>query len=114
MLRLLARRTEKTANAAPSEVARRYREKPPFPELSYGTVRDYCDSADFFPQLDRHQKDLKTVERPWAVKAILNRVPPGGRLLEIGSGEPLAAATLAGLGYDVTVCDPFDGSGNGP
>src|SRR5262249_31998717 len=33
---------------------------------------------------------------------------------EIGSGEPLAAATLVSFGYDVTVCDPFDGSGNGP
>jgi hypothetical protein len=77
-------------------------------------VRDYCDSADAFPALATHQNDLKDAQRPWAVKAILNCLRPGSQLLEVGSGEPLAAATLASLGYEVTVCDPFDGSGRGP
>ena len=95
-------------------VVDRYAKAPPFPRLSYATVRDYCDSIDHFPQLASYQQDLKDSERPWTVKAILNRVPKGGRLLEVGSGEPLAAATLASLGYEVTICDPFDGSGRGP
>jgi hypothetical protein len=81
---------------------------------SYATVRDYCDSVDRFPDLATRQQDLKDVQRPWAVKAVLALLPPGARLLEIGSGEPTAAARLASLGYDVTICDPFDGSGNGP
>src|SRR5438876_2534768 len=92
----------------------RYADRPAYPALSYATVRDFCDSVDHLPWLGTHQNDLKDAERPWAVKATINCLPPGSRLLEIGSGEPLAAATLASLGYDVTVCDPFDGSGNGP
>jgi hypothetical protein len=95
-------------------LVRRYAERPAFPRLSYATVRDYCDSVDAFPWLGTHQNDLKDAERPWAVKAVLNRLPPGSALLEVGGGEPLAAATLVSLGYDVTLCDPFDGSGNGP
>jgi hypothetical protein len=38
----------------------------------------------------------------------------GGRLLEIGAGEPAVAAALHELGYDVTVMDPYEGAGNGP
>jgi hypothetical protein len=92
----------------------RYANQPQFPALSYATVRDYCDSATYFPVLGTRQNDLKDAQRPWSVKAVLNSLPPGSRLLEIGSGEPLAADALASLGYDVTICDPFDGSGNGP
>jgi SAM-dependent methyltransferase len=92
----------------------RYASMPGWPALSYATVRDYCDSADHFPRLATLQADLKDVERPWAVKAILNNLKPGARLLEVGSGEPHASAALADFGYDVTICDPFDGSGRGP
>src|SRR5438477_10147105 len=92
----------------------RYAGRPAYPSLSYATVRDFCDSADHLPALATHQNDLKDAERPWTVKAVLNCLPPGSRLLEIGGGEPLAAATLVALGYDVTICDPFDGSANGP
>jgi SAM-dependent methyltransferase len=35
-------------------------------------------------------------------------------LLEIGAGQPLVAACLAELGYQVIVVDPYDGSGGGP
>jgi hypothetical protein len=38
----------------------------------------------------------------------------GGRLLEIGAGEPVVAAVLHELGYEVTVIDPYEGAGNGP
>jgi len=41
------------------------------------------------------------VQRPWVLKAILGRVPRGGRVLEIGAGEPLVALQwLAGHGCD--------------
>ena len=82
--------------------------------LSYGTVRDWADSADNFDGLARASFDIKNLQRCWAVKAILGNIEPGGRLLEIGAGEPLVAGLLSRLGYEVTVVDPYDGSGHGP
>jgi hypothetical protein len=84
------------------------------PETSYATVRDYCESVDELPQLAPLDGDLKNVQRPWAVKAILGAVPPPARLLEIGGGEPIVSGFLTELGYDVTLVDPYDGFGNGP
>jgi glycosyltransferase involved in cell wall biosynthesis len=84
------------------------------PRLSYATVREYCDSADRLPLLATASRDLKDVQRPWALKAILGRLRPGSRLLEIGAGEPVVADLLARLGYDVTVVDPYDGRDRGP
>jgi glycosyltransferase involved in cell wall biosynthesis len=84
------------------------------PRLSYGTVRDYVDSAERLPALATASRDLKDLQRPWAVKAIIGGVEPGSRLLEIGAGEPVVAELLAGLGYDVTVVDPYDGRDGGP
>lgn len=86
----------------------------PLSSPSYATVRDYCDSADWLGGLCGTDGDLKNVQRPWMVKAALACVPAGGRLLEIGAGEPLVAAALADLGYQVTTIDPYDGSGFGP
>jgi glycosyltransferase involved in cell wall biosynthesis len=84
------------------------------PLLGYATVRDYVDSAERLPALATASRDLKDVQRPWAVKAILAGAGPGARLLEIGAGEPLVAELLARLGYDVTVVDPYDGRDGGP
>jgi hypothetical protein len=81
---------------------------------SVATVRDYCDSVDEIPQLTGRDGDLKNVQRPWMLKAVLGTVPPGSRLLEIGAGEPVVASALVDLGYEVTVVDPYDGSGQGP
>lgn len=87
---------------------------PKYDRLSYATVADFCDSADRLRSLATHQNDLKDVQRPWTVKAILSEIQPPARVLEVGSGEPLAASVLASAGYDATICDPFDGSGHGP
>lgn len=83
-------------------------------EISYATVRDFCDSADYLPQICHLDADLKNVQRPWIIKAILGEVPLGGRLLEIGGGVPLVAGMLTELGYRVTLVDPYEGAGNGP
>ena len=83
-------------------------------ETSYATVRDYCESLDHLPQITGVDGDLKNVQRPWAVKALLRAKPPPARLLEIGGGEPIVSGFLNELGYDVTLVDPYDGSGNGP
>ena len=84
------------------------------PPLGYATVRDFADSADHLHPLATAQGDLKDVQRPWALKTILGSAPRGGRLLEIGAGQPYVADLLARLGYEVWVVDPYDGSGNGP
>jgi glycosyltransferase involved in cell wall biosynthesis len=84
------------------------------PRIGYATARDYCDSADRLPQLAARSRDMKDVQRPWVLKAILGTVPPEARLLEIGAGEPLVAELLVRLGYDVTVVDPYDGRDRGP
>jgi SAM-dependent methyltransferase len=85
-----------------------------FSGLDYATVRDFCDSADHLPQICYLDGDLKNVQRPWTVKAILGTVPLGGRLLEIGGGMPLVAGVLTELGYQVILVDAYEGMGNGP
>ena len=82
--------------------------------ISYATAEDFCDSFDHLRPLASASYDLKDVQRPWMVKAILGAVPRGGRLLEIGAGEPWVADMLHRLGYEVWIVDPYDGSGNGP
>jgi hypothetical protein len=84
-----------------------------FPALSYATVRDYCDSADHLKFLCT-VNDLKDVQRPWSAKALMGELKPGGSILEIGAGEPLVASLMSSLGWQVSVSDPYDGSGNGP
>lgn len=97
-----------------AEIVRRYARTHAVAETSYATVRDFCDSADYLAPITSGDGDLKNVQRPWAVKALLHSVAPPARLLEIGAGEPAIASFLQQLGYQVTVIDPYDGSGRGP
>jgi hypothetical protein len=94
-------------------LADRYARFPARP-LSYATVRDYCDSFDHLQPLATANGDLKDVQRPWMLKALLARLPPRGRVLEIGAGEPTVADLLQRLGHEVWIVDPYDGTGNGP
>lgn len=97
----------------PTNVIARYKSFR-FPELGVATVKDYCDSCDHMRPLASIATDLKDVQRPWMIKAIVSSVPIGGRICEIGAGEPFVADFLTQCGYDVTVVDPYDGSGQGP
>ena len=94
-------------------IGQRYTEFDP-PPLGYATVRDYCDSADHLPFLASANRDMKDVQRSWMLKAILGRVERGGRLLEIGAGDPIVAGLLSRLGYEVWVIDPYDARDGGP
>ena len=96
------------------EIEERYRGSFGVEPLSYGTVRDLADSRDHFAGLARASGDMKDLQRCWMVKAVLGTVERGGRLVEIGAGEPLVADLLSRLGHEVTLIDPYDGSGNGP
>ncbi len=91
-----------------------YRGRFPVEDLSYGTVRDFADSLDNLGRLAKASGDMKDLQRCWMVKAVLGMVERGGRLIEIGAGEPLVAGLLTRLGYSVTVVDPYDGSDQGP
>ncbi|HEY7456970.1 MAG TPA: hypothetical protein VH703_06810 [Solirubrobacterales bacterium] len=95
-------------------IAERYEGRFPLAPISYGTVRDFADSADHLTGLAGASFDMKDLQRCWMVKAILGNVERGGRLLEIGAGEPLVAGMLSRLGYEVTVVDDYMGGGNGP
>lgn len=98
----------------PEEILHRYASGGVPRSAGYATVADFCDSADHLPQITGLNGDLKNVQRPWAVKTLLQCIPPPARLLEIGGGEPLICGFLSQLGYDVTLVDPYDGFGNGP
>jgi hypothetical protein len=95
-------------------IAERYAGNFPLPPISYGTVRDFADSADHLPGLAGASFDMKDLQRCWAVKAVLGNVERGARVLEIGAGEPLVAGLLSRLGYEVVVVDDYMGGGNGP
>jgi glycosyltransferase involved in cell wall biosynthesis len=82
--------------------------------IGYATVRDFADSLDHLPRLARIQQDMKDVQRPWTLKAILGAVPRGAQLLEIGAGTPHVASLLAEHGYGVWIIDPYDGRDRGP
>jgi SAM-dependent methyltransferase len=100
--------------AAAGEIAAMFSAAEHASETSYATVRDYCESLDHLPQITGLDGDLKNVQRPWAVKALMRSVPSPARVLEIGGGEPVVSGFLNELGYDVTLVDPYDGFGNGP
>src|SRR5438105_8462361 len=96
------------------EIVARFSTPKQMSETSYATVRDYCESLDYLPHITGMDGDLKNVQRPWMVKALLRAVPPPGRLLEIGGGAPIVSGFLNELGSDVTLADPYDGFPNGP
>jgi methyltransferase family protein len=99
-------------SAQTSAIVSRFSGRGPGIGNSYATVRDYCESLDDLPQITLVDGDLKNVQRPWAVKAILANLPPPAHLLEIGGGVPIVSGFLSELGYDVTLVDPYEGFGN--
>ena len=82
--------------------------------LGYATVEDYCDSVDHLPEITGRQGDLKDVQRPWTVKALIGILPVGSTVVEIGAGLPDAGQALTECGYNVIAVDPYEGAGNGP
>jgi glycosyltransferase involved in cell wall biosynthesis/2-polyprenyl-3-methyl-5-hydroxy-6-metoxy-1,4-benzoquinol methylase len=106
-------RTSRTSRTTVESLRARYSHLT-VPRLGYATVRDFVDSLDTMKSLATLNHDLKDVQRPWAAKAVLAVVPTGGRLLEIGAGEPHVASLMAALGYETWVVDPYDGRDGGP
>jgi len=102
------------SNTALKQAAARYGRWTTPPILSYATVKDYSDSIDHLKALSTINSDLKDAQRPWVFKTILATVPRGGRLLEIGAGDPWVADLLTRLGYEVVIVDPYDGTARGP
>jgi glycosyltransferase involved in cell wall biosynthesis len=100
--------------AVEASLLRRHYAEFAVPVLGYATVADYVDSLEYLPELARINHDIKDVQRPWMLKALLAKVPPGGRLLEIGGGDPWVAGRLVDLGYTVSIVDPYEGCAHGP
>ena len=69
-------------SATAAAIVERFSKSERFLGASYATVRDYCESRDELPQITAIDGDLKNVQRPWAVKAILANLQPPARLLE--------------------------------
>jgi hypothetical protein len=81
-------------------------------EAGYSKVSEYTKYFETYPNLIGPKGDLKDVQRPWVLEKT-NELVPIGRVIDLGG----AACELAGvlmLTHDVTVVDPYDGSGNGP
>lgn len=114
MKKLLEKINLKKINTATAPLIEMYHGKYSCAEVGYATVNDFVDSRRIMPDICGLNGDLKNVQRAWMIKAILGTVPIGSQLLEIGAGEPITAGLLTQLGYDVTIVDPYDGSGNGP
>jgi SAM-dependent methyltransferase len=94
--------------------AQRWTETRQGPGISYGTVRDFCDSVDSFGPFATLNHDMKDGQRCWMIKTLVSYLPEGARLLEIGAGHPYVADLMAHLGYEVWIVDPYNGSGHGP
>jgi SAM-dependent methyltransferase len=82
------------------------------PAIHYATVRDYVDSFEHLHHLATTQGDMKDVQRPWMFKAVTGVTPAGGRVLEIGGGQPYVSHLLARAGFEAWLVDPYDGPGS--
>lgn len=82
-------------------------------ELSYAKVIDYVGYCERWPQLVGPYGDLKDVQRPWALEFVQAHSMQGARVLDLGGSRCELARVLMDK-FEVTVVDPYDGSGNGP
>lgn len=81
--------------------------------VGYSTVPDYLRYRQKYPRLVSEKADLKDVQRPWALEKAIELAPPGSRVLDLGGSRAELADALSSHAQ-VTVIDPYDGSGNGP
>ena len=72
------------------------------PRLGYATVRDYCDSVERLPLLATASHDMKDVQRPWVLKAIVGTVSNRGAAARDRRGRADRRRSARRLGYDVT------------
>lgn len=79
----------------------------------YSTVPDYLRYQHDYPSLAGEKGDLKDVQRPWAFEKVVGLVPRGARVVDLGGSRGELAEALS-LHAQVTVVDPYDGSGGGP
>lgn len=81
--------------------------------IETSTVRDYVAYAARYPRLIGKKGDVKDVQRPWALEAVRARVPRGTKIIDMGGSNCELAAELMDE-YEVTIVDPYDGTGGGP
>ncbi len=79
----------------------------------YSTIPDYLRYRESYPSLVSEKADLKDVQRPWALEKIKDLLPQGAGVVDLGGSRAELADALSPYSQ-VTVIDPYDGSGNGP
>ncbi len=79
-----------------------------------GTVEEYQELVIKYPDLDLTKDgELKSYQRIWVYQQVIDQLPSGSAVLDVGGARCYPAAALAELGYEVWVVDPYDGFGNG-
>lgn len=81
--------------------------------VGYSTVPDYLRYRQAYPWLIGEKGDLKDVQRPWALEKVVELLPKGARVVDLGGSRGELAGALSAHAK-VTVVDPYDGSGGGP
>jgi hypothetical protein len=82
-------------------------------EAGYSKVSEYTRYFEQYPALIGPKGDLKDVQRPWALEKVRELVAPSGQIIDLG-GSACELASILAESHQVTVVDPYDGSGNGP
>src|SRR3954470_13387267 len=82
-------------------------------EIAFATVREFQRLAEEYPQLLPRNEDLKSFQRPWCVDRLLQHLPRGGRILEIGADKCDLIPFLRTRGFDVWVIDIYNSFGGG-
>lgn len=82
-------------------------------EISFATVREFHRFVDEYPEVTRLNEDLKSFQRPWCVDRLLQHLPQGGRVLEIGADKCDLVPFLRARGFEVWVIDVYDHFGGG-
>jgi SAM-dependent methyltransferase len=82
-------------------------------EIRFATVREFHRFADEYPEVTKLNEDLKSFQRPWCVDRLIEALPRGGRVLEIGADKCDLIPFLRSRGFEVWVIDVYDSFGGG-
>ncbi len=79
--------------------------------IEYPRVSDYVRYTETYPEL--MGSSLKEVQRAWVFDKLCDLLPDRSRVIDLG-GSSCELADYMSSRYQMTVVDPYDGSGNGP
>jgi len=82
--------------------------------LGYPKVSEHTEYLTLYPDL--MGQSLKEMQRAWVCDFLCKNLPAKSKVLDLGGSacELADALSKSPKAFDVTVIDPYDGSGNGP